>query len=220
MFPGSQIEETAAMTQTKETQVTSRQREIYEFLRERITNRGYGPSVREIGARFGIRSPNGVLYHLKALEKKGLITRESHTSRAISLNDPVGQSRREQLTTLLSAWCTGQLQLRQGLDTRATTRIRQTFDSLREDLEYHDDSSSAQEEATWTSEKNARRCQLIDREIEGTIADEERIELDELQRQAVDHRDRVAPLPIEGARRLHRELLTKKRERDELPQTY
>jgi repressor LexA len=41
--------------------------------------------VREIGARFNISSPNGVMCHLKALEKKGLITREPNMSRAIML---------------------------------------------------------------------------------------------------------------------------------------
>ncbi|MCA9113745.1 MAG: transcriptional repressor LexA [Planctomycetaceae bacterium] len=67
--------------------LTARQKEIYEFLRDKIVNRGYGPTVREIGAHFGIRSPNGVMCHLKALEKKGLITRESHMSRAIQLSE-------------------------------------------------------------------------------------------------------------------------------------
>ncbi|MGH7198955.1 MAG: transcriptional repressor LexA, partial [Planctomycetaceae bacterium] len=55
---------------------------------DKIINRGYGPTVREIGSHFGIRSPNGVMCHLKALEKKGLISRESHMSRAIQLSDP------------------------------------------------------------------------------------------------------------------------------------
>ena len=67
--------------------LTPRQRDIYEFLKDKILNRGYGPTVREIGNEFGIRSPNGVMCHLKALEKKGLITRESHMSRAIQLAD-------------------------------------------------------------------------------------------------------------------------------------
>ncbi|HID77167.1 MAG TPA: transcriptional repressor LexA, partial [Planctomycetaceae bacterium] len=50
----------------------------------------YGPTVREIGRQFGIQSPNGVVCHLKALEKKGLIRREPHMSRAIQLAaDPV-----------------------------------------------------------------------------------------------------------------------------------
>jgi repressor LexA len=69
--------------------LTARQREIYEFLKDKIVNRGYGPTVREIGNQFGIRSPNGVMCHLKALEKKGLITRESHMSRAIQLTEPL-----------------------------------------------------------------------------------------------------------------------------------
>ena len=68
--------------------LTQRQKEIYEFLRDKIVNRGYGPTVREIGLQFGIRSPNGVMCHLKALEKKGLISRESHMSRGIQLSNP------------------------------------------------------------------------------------------------------------------------------------
>ena len=67
--------------------LTARQRDIYEFLKDLILNRGYGPTVREIGSQFGIRSPNGVMCHLKALEKKGLITREPHMSRAIQLTE-------------------------------------------------------------------------------------------------------------------------------------
>lgn len=70
------------------TSLTQRQKEIYEFIRDKIVNRGYGPTVREIGQQFNIRSPNGVMCHLKALEKKGLITRESHMSRAIQLSNP------------------------------------------------------------------------------------------------------------------------------------
>ena len=71
----------------KKPALTQRQSDIYEFLKDKILNRGYGPTVREIGNHFGIRSPNGVMCHLKALEKKGLITRESHMSRAIQLSD-------------------------------------------------------------------------------------------------------------------------------------
>ena len=66
-------------------QMTDRQREVYEFIRDKIRGRGYGPTVREIGDNFGISSPNGVMCHLKALEKKGLIHREPNMSRAIQL---------------------------------------------------------------------------------------------------------------------------------------
>jgi len=65
--------------------VTKRQQAVYEFIREKIRGRGYGPTVREIGGHFKINSPNGVVCHLKALEKKGLIQREPNMSRAIRL---------------------------------------------------------------------------------------------------------------------------------------
>lgn len=69
--------------------LTKRQREIYEFIRSKIQGRGYGPTVREIGVEFDIKSPNGVMCHLKALQKKGLIHREPNMSRAIQLlEDP------------------------------------------------------------------------------------------------------------------------------------
>jgi len=72
-------------------QLTERQQSVYDFIREKIRGRGYGPTVREIGERFKIRSPNGVVCHLKALERKGLISREANRSRAIQLaGDPLG----------------------------------------------------------------------------------------------------------------------------------
>ncbi len=66
--------------------LTDRQKEVYEFIRDKIRSRGYGPTVREIGEEFSIASPNGVMCHLKALEKKGLISREPNMSRAIQLS--------------------------------------------------------------------------------------------------------------------------------------
>jgi repressor LexA len=67
-------------------QLTKRQKAVYDFVRDKIVNRGYGPTVREIGEKFKISSPNGVMCHLRALEKKGLITREPNMSRAIQLS--------------------------------------------------------------------------------------------------------------------------------------
>jgi repressor LexA len=69
------------------SQLTPRQREIYEFIRNKIEKRGYGPTVREIGKEFHIQSPNGVMCHLNALVKKGLILREKNSARAIQLVD-------------------------------------------------------------------------------------------------------------------------------------
>ena len=74
-------------------QLTKRQREVLEFIRSKIAGRGYGPTVREIGEHFKINSPNGVMCHLKALEKKGLITREPNMSRAIQLTEEAQEER-------------------------------------------------------------------------------------------------------------------------------
>jgi repressor LexA len=68
-----------------EIELTRRQKMVYDFIRDKIKNRGYGPTVREIGDQFNIASPNGVMCHLKALEKKGMISREPNMSRAIQL---------------------------------------------------------------------------------------------------------------------------------------
>ena len=73
-------------------ELTERQRRVYELIRELILNRGYGPTVREIGEEFGIKSPNGVMCHLRALERKGLIRRSPNKSRAIELTEPVDRS--------------------------------------------------------------------------------------------------------------------------------
>ena len=67
--------------------LTSRQNEIYEFIRLKIESRGYPPTVREIGDEFKIKSPNGVMCHLNALVKKGLIQRKNKSARAIQLSD-------------------------------------------------------------------------------------------------------------------------------------
>ncbi|EMI55757.1 transcriptional repressor LexA [Rhodopirellula sallentina] len=66
-------------------QLTDRQKKVYELIRSLIQERGYGPTVREIGEHFGIKSPNGVMCHLRALERKGLISRKANKSRAIEL---------------------------------------------------------------------------------------------------------------------------------------
>jgi len=56
---------------------------VLDYIRESITDRGYPPTLREIGARMGIRSTNGVNDHLRALERKGYLKREDMKSRAL-----------------------------------------------------------------------------------------------------------------------------------------
>jgi len=65
--------------------LTERQREIYEFIVSMIREKGYPPTIREIGERFGISSTNGVRTNLNALVRKGYIRRKPFLSRGIEL---------------------------------------------------------------------------------------------------------------------------------------
>jgi repressor LexA len=71
-------------------ELTPRQRNIYEFLSSVIREKGYAPSIPEIGRRFKIASTRGVFDHLQALEKKGYIRRIG--KRAIEISSPSGRS--------------------------------------------------------------------------------------------------------------------------------
>lgn len=70
--------------------LTFRQREILDFITASIVERGFPPTLREIGEHFQIRSTNGVNDHLKALEKKGVLRREDLKSRAMRPVYPEG----------------------------------------------------------------------------------------------------------------------------------
>ena len=70
--------------------LTARQKEIYDFLLKTIREKGFAPSIPEIGARFKIASTNGVSDPLKALEKKGYIRRLG--KRALEVLTATGQS--------------------------------------------------------------------------------------------------------------------------------
>lgn len=63
--------------------LTDRQRMVLEYICESISDRGYPPTLREIGLKLGIRSTNGVNDHLRALERKGYLTREDMKSRTL-----------------------------------------------------------------------------------------------------------------------------------------
>jgi repressor LexA len=56
-----------------------------DFIRRCVEERGYPPTLREIGEHMGIRSTNGVNDHLRALERKGYLRREDMKSRALKL---------------------------------------------------------------------------------------------------------------------------------------
>ncbi len=65
--------------------LTDRQRAVLDFIENSIHARGYPPTLREIGNHLGIKSTNGVNDHLRALERKGYLTREDMKSRTLRL---------------------------------------------------------------------------------------------------------------------------------------
>jgi repressor LexA len=67
-------------------ELTYRQREVLEFILSFTQERGYQPSLREIGREFGIKSTRGVWGHLMALSKKGYLTRTKAKSRSIEIS--------------------------------------------------------------------------------------------------------------------------------------
>lgn len=64
-------------------QLTERQRKVLDYILSAIDENGYPPTLREIGNFMGIRSTNGVNDHLRALERKGFLTREDMKSRTL-----------------------------------------------------------------------------------------------------------------------------------------
>lgn len=68
--------------------LTQRQEMVLSYIQASIIERGYPPTLREIGNHMGIRSTNGVNDHLRALERKGYLTREDMKSRALRPTTP------------------------------------------------------------------------------------------------------------------------------------
>jgi repressor LexA len=69
--------------------LTARQREVLEIIERHMQERGYPPSVREIGEAVGLTSPSTVHAHLAALQKRGYLRRDPTKPRAIAVRwDP------------------------------------------------------------------------------------------------------------------------------------
>ncbi|HEV8471149.1 MAG TPA: transcriptional repressor LexA [Methylomirabilota bacterium] len=70
-------------------ELTDKQQEVLDFIRAFVAKHGVPPTVREIGQRFKV-TPRAAFDHLRALERKGALTRRvsaSRTSRALTLTD-------------------------------------------------------------------------------------------------------------------------------------
>lgn len=64
-------------------ELTDRQQHVLRFIEQQIHHFGYPPTIREIGRHLGIRSTNGVNDHLKALLRKGYLTKHGQKSRTL-----------------------------------------------------------------------------------------------------------------------------------------
>ena len=73
------------MSDSRDTALTERQRTILEVIRSSVTNRGYPPSIREIGDAVGLTSTSSVAHQLRTLERKGYLRRDPNRPRAVDV---------------------------------------------------------------------------------------------------------------------------------------
>lgn len=71
--------------EAEQPRIRAKQQRILTVIREWIQQRGYPPTVREIGAAIGLGSPSSVAHHLKVLERHGLLRRDAHAPRAVDI---------------------------------------------------------------------------------------------------------------------------------------
>lgn len=99
---------------------SSKQVEIYEFIKNQIKEKGYPPSVREICAAVGLKSTSTVHGHLERLEKKGLIKRDPTKPRTIEVVEN-SLNRKEMINVPILGTITA------GLPILAVENIEDTF---------------------------------------------------------------------------------------------
>ena len=69
--------------------LTEQQQRAYDFIREKVAEQGYPPSVREIGKAIGLSSPSSVHAHIEYLERKGYIKKDPTKPRTIEIIDDI-----------------------------------------------------------------------------------------------------------------------------------
>lgn len=83
--------------------LTKRQSGILGVIRQSIQERGWAPTVKEIGEAVGLSSTSTVHSHLESLQKKGFLRRNPHKPRALELMDNPGRPSYEQMRLRLAA---------------------------------------------------------------------------------------------------------------------
>ena len=68
--------------------LTDRQREILHFIRSTELGRGSGPTTREVQERFGFASQTAAVHHIRALERKGALSKTAGKARAVTTSPP------------------------------------------------------------------------------------------------------------------------------------
>ncbi|MCL2536475.1 MAG: transcriptional repressor LexA, partial [Nocardiaceae bacterium] len=79
--------------------LTDRQRKVLEVIRTSVAERGYPPSIREIGDAVGLTSTSSVAHQLRTLERKGFLRRDPNRPRAVDvrgLDTPASRGRSDQ----------------------------------------------------------------------------------------------------------------------------
>jgi len=93
-----------------EAGLTNRQRAILDMIRSTVEERGYPPSVREIGEGVGLTSPSSVAHQLAALERLGYLRRDPNRPRALVVADDSGPTTpAEQRTDLVEVPILGRI---------------------------------------------------------------------------------------------------------------
>ena len=80
--------------------ISDKQREILEYIKKEILNRGYPPAVREICEAVDLKSTSSVHSHLETLEKNGYIRRDPTKPRAIEIMDDSFQMVRHEMASI------------------------------------------------------------------------------------------------------------------------
>jgi repressor LexA len=82
------MSDTGSATHSDTAAITARQRRILDFIGETVRDRGYPPTVREIGEAVGLTSSSSVHAQLANLERKGLLHKDPTKPRAMALSEP------------------------------------------------------------------------------------------------------------------------------------